>query len=396
MSGVEQLLGALDNAVLAGDAAVLATVVRVEGSAYRRPGARMLITALGQTQGTLSGGCLESEVARTAFWLTEQGPALRSYSTSDETEDGEVAVSFGLGCNGKVHILFERVNGESAGLLLGALRTQQRDGQARAVATVITASACLGERLLWSAEGAVSSGQLPDSLQAGLSAPLQQAIAERRSSLHYLEQDAQVLQVLVEYLPPARRLVVFGGGHDAQPLVRMARLLGWQVTVIDSRAHFARASRFPEADSVLLGTLDNSFNPGPLLQGAAVAVMTHSLQQDAHWLQCALASGALYIGQLGPRERTERLLSEMPALPAPALARLHYPVGLDLGGDTPESVAMAILAEMTAVLNGRQGGMLKARTAAIHDASPIYHHQDAGSSASPVLLSTSESPLNVE
>ncbi len=393
MSGVEQLLGALDSAALAGDAAVLATVVRVEGSAYRRPGARMLITALGQTEGTLSGGCLESEVARTAFWLTEQGPALRSYSTSDEAEDGEVAVSFGLGCNGKVHILFERVSAESACSLLEALRTQQRDGQARAVATVITDSAWLGERLLWSVDG-VSSGQLlSSSLQVALSAPLQQAIAERRSSLHYLEQSGQVLQVLVEYLPPARRLVVFGGGHDAQPLVRMARLLGWQVSVIDSRAHFARASRFPEADSVLLGALDDSFDPAPLLQDAAVVIMTHSLQQDAHWLHCALASDARYIGQLGPRERTERLLSEMPAVPTQALSSLYYPVGLDLGGDTPESVAMAILSEMTAVLNGRQGGMLKTRAAAIHDAAPVYHHQvDAAIRASADPLPTSEIP----
>jgi len=389
MSGVEQLLGALDSAVQAGDAAVLATVVRVEGSAYRRPGARMLITALGQTEGTLSGGCLESEVARTAFWLTEQGPALRSYSTSDDAEDGEVAVSFGLGCNGKVHILFERVSSPSARLLLQALRVQQRDGQARAVATVITASPWLGERLLWPA-AAEATGELPPPLQRKLAPALQQAIAQRCTSLHYLQQGEQALQVLVEYLPPARRLVVCGGGHDAQPLVRMARLLGWQVTVIDSRAHFARASRFPDADSVLLGSLDGSFDPLPLMQDAAVAIMTHSLQQDAYWLACALRSGAPYVGQLGPRERTQRLLSDMTDLPPQALERLHYPIGLDLGGDTPEAVAMAILSEMTAVLNGRRGGMLKARAAAIHDASPVYHHAEASSAVSADPLPTYE------
>jgi xanthine dehydrogenase accessory factor len=392
MSGVEQLLGALDSAVLADDAAVLATVVRVEGSAYRRPGARMLITALGQTEGTLSGGCLESEVARTAFWLTEQGSALRSYSTSDEAEDGEVAVSFGLGCNGKVHILFERVSAESACLLLEALRAQQRDGQARAVATVITPSPYLGERLLWSGAGGVS-GQLPAHLRPALAGALQQAIARRCTSLHCLDQGGKALQVLVEYLPPVRRLVVFGGGHDAQPVVRMARLLGWQVTVIDSRAHFARASRFPEAHSVLLGALDDSFNPAALLQEAAVVIMTHSLQQDAHWLDCALRSDAVYIGQLGPRERTERLLGDLAPVSDQARTRLYYPVGLDLGGDTPESVAMAMLSEMTAVLNGRQGGMLKARTAAIHDAAPVYYHQaDADSSAPAAPLSANEIP----
>lgn len=392
MAGSETLLRAADAALTQDDDAVLATVVKVEGSAYRRPGARMLISSLGQTEGTISGGCLESEVARTAWWLTEQGPALRIYSTADEEQDGDVAVSFGLGCNGKVHILFERLQAPAGRLLLDGLRAVQADAQGRALATVVSGTEALGQRLLLQADGTLQ-GQLPSAaLQAQVAAALHMALAQRSTSLHCFHQTQGEVQVLVEYLAPARRLLVFGGGHDAQPLVRMAKLLGWQVSLIDSRAHFARSNRFPEADSVQLGQLDDSFDPLPLLQGAAVAIMTHSLQQDAHWLACALRSEAVYIGQLGPRDRTERLLREIPAnaIAAQALQRLHYPIGLDLGADNPEAVAMAILAEMTAVLNGREGGMLKRRGAAIHDL-PATHYHQIGAETAPqtvTLLST--------
>jgi len=387
MAGFEALLRAVAAAAAQDEDAVLATVVKVEGSAYRRPGARMLISALGQTDGTISGGCLESEVARTAWWLTEQGPALRIYSTSDEEQDGDVAVSFGLGCNGKVHVLFERMHASAGRLLLDGLRAVQADGQGRALATLVSSTDTLGQRLLLTADGAVQGQLSSAALQAQVATALQTALVQRSTSLHCFQQAQGEVQVLVEYLAPARRLLVFGGGHDAQPLVRMAKLLGWQVSVIDSRAHFARSSRFPEADSVLLGQLDDSFDPLPLLQGAAVAIMTHSLQQDAHWLACALRSEATYIGQLGPRDRTERLLRDIPpqAISAQALERLHYPIGLDLGADNPESVAMAILAEMTAVLNGREGGMLKRRRAAIHDLPATHYHQaDAHVASQPV------------
>ena len=177
----------------------------------------------------------------------------------------------------------------------------------------------------------------------------------------------------MEYLPPVRRLVVFGAGHDAQPLVRMAKLLGWHVTIIDGRSHFARAERFPDADQVLVGDVEQPFAYRELVRGAAVAVMTHSLVQDAHWLQGVLHSEPCYVGQLGPRERTERLLAGIHEQQGelPGLACLHYPIGLDLGGDTPESVAMAMLAEIQAVLNGRNGGSLRFRSASIHDSDPV-------------------------
>ncbi|HFH3921499.1 XdhC family protein [Pseudomonas aeruginosa] len=380
MSGLNTLLDALLAEREAGREAVLATVVKVEGSAYRRPGARMLVSRFGRPEGTISGGCLEAEVAKKAWWLTEAGPALRSYSTAEADDASEEALSFGLGCNGKVHVLFERLPAGPCALVDALLSVRDRQ-QPAAIATVIASSGAaaprLGERLCLM-PGQEAAGELLRSvLVEQISADLQQTLLRGKSSRGLYPNGLGEVEVLLEYLPPVRRLVIFGAGHDAQPLVRMAKLLGWHVTVIDGRAHFARAERFAEADQVLVGDVEQPFDYHELVRGAAVAVMTHSLVQDAHWLQGVLHSEPCYVGQLGPRERTERLLAgihEQLAKPQdelPGLECLHYPIGLDLGGDTPESVAMAVLAEIQAVLNGRNGGSLRFRSASIHDSDPV-------------------------
>ncbi|AMA36902.1 TPA: XdhC family protein [Pseudomonas aeruginosa] len=380
MSGLNTLLDALLSEREAGREAVLATVVKVEGSAYRRPGARMLVSRFGRPEGTISGGCLEAEVAKKAWWLTEAGPALRSYSTAEADDASEEALSFGLGCNGKVHVLFERLPAGPCALVDALLSVRDRQ-QPAAIATVIVSSGAaaprLGERLCLM-PGQEAAGELLRSvLVEQISADLQQTLLRGKSSRGLYPNGLGEVEVLLEYLPPVRRLVIFGAGHDAQPLVRMAKLLGWHVTVIDGRAHFARAERFAEADQVLVGDVEQPFDYHELVRGAAVAVMTHSLVQDAHWLKGVLHSEPCYVGQLGPRERTERLLAgihEQLAKPQdelPGLECLHYPIGLDLGGDTPESVAMAVLAEIQAVLNGRNGGSLRFRSASIHDSDPV-------------------------
>ena len=380
MSGLNTLLDALLAEREAGREAVLATVVKVEGSAYRRPGARMLVSRFGRPEGTISGGCLEAEVAKKAWWLTEAGPALRSYSTAEADDASEEALSFGLGCNGKVHVLFERLPAGPCALVDALLSVRDRQ-QPAAIATVIVSSGAaaprLGERLCLM-PGQEAAGELLRSvLVEQISADLQQTLLRGKSSRGLYPNGLGEVEVLLEYLPPVRRLVIFGAGHDAQPLVRMAKLLGWHVTVIDGRAHFARAERFAEADQVLVGDVEQPFDYHELVRGAAVAVMTHSLVQDAHWLKGVLHSEPCYVGQLGPRERTERLLAgihEQLAKPQdelPGLECLHYPIGLDLGGDTPECVAMAVLAEIQAVLNGRNGGSLRFRSASIHDSDPV-------------------------
>jgi xanthine/CO dehydrogenase XdhC/CoxF family maturation factor len=365
MSGLNELLQAIDAAAQAGEETILATVVKVEGSAYRRPGARMLIPLHGRTVGTVSGGCLEQDLAKKAWWLTDSGePLVRRYSTgaTEDEDDEQNALTFGLGCNGTVFVLLERLRAKSPAPAIELLRRVRDRQQPAAMATVIgtsrNAGVRVGERLLSDTEASLRSPHLTDAIRHDL----HKALAQKKSSKRLYTDARGEVEVFIEYLAPPPRLLIFGAGHDAQPLVRMAKLLDWHVTVVDSRSHFARAERFPQADAVVFASLDNPFDLCPLIDGAAVAVMTHSYRQDRHWLGLALQASPAYLGQLGPRERTERLLAEI----GPGASALHYPMGLDLGGDAPQSVALAILAEMTAVMNQRQGGMLRHRSKPIH------------------------------
>lgn len=366
MSGLNELLQAIDTAARQGEETILATVVKVEGSAYRRPGARMLIPIHGRTVGTVSGGCLEQDLAKKAWWLTDSGePVVRRYSTgaTEDEDDEQSTLTFGLCCNGTVFVMLERLRAKSPAPAIDLLRRVRDSQQPAAMATVIAssrdASARVGDRLLSDTEGSLRNLQLNSAMRRGLHKTLMQ----KKSSIRLYSNARGEVEVFFEYIAPPPRLVIIGASHDAQPLVRMAKLLDWHVSVIDSRSHFARAERFPQADAVILASLDNPFDLAPLIDGAAVAVMTHSYRQDRHWLGLALQAAPAYIGQLGPKERTERLLAQI----GTSTSALHYPMGLDLGGDAPQSVALAILAEMTAVMNQRQGGMLR------HRGKPIHH-----------------------
>jgi len=365
MSGLNDLLHAIDTAAQTGEETILATVVKVEGSAYRRPGARMLIPLHGHTVGTVSGGCLEQDLAKKAWWLTDSGePVVRRYSTgaTEDEDDEQSALTFGLGCNGTVFVMLERLPVITPNPAITLLRQVRDSQQPAAMATVIAtsrnASARVGDRVLSDSDDRLRNQPLNNAIRNDL----RKTLAEKKSSLRLYTDARGEVEVFFEYIAAPARLVIFGAGHDAQPLVRMAKLLDWHVTVIDSRSHFARPERFPQADAVIFANLDNPFDLHPLVDGAAVAVMTHSYRQDRHWLGQLLQAAPAYIGQLGPKERTERLLAEI----GPGTSALHYPMGLDLGSDAPQSVALSILAEMTAVLNQRQGGMLRHRVKPIH------------------------------
>lgn len=379
MSDLYSLLDAVDQASSANIDAVLATVVKVEGSAYRRPGARMLIPLYGQTVGTISGGCLEQELAKKAWWLTESGGAVvRRYSTAapeeENADDEDAALTFGLGCNGTVHVLLERHETGKKSLLIDVLQRVKASGQPAALATVIAAGrksrVRIGARMGLASSMNPCEGIYCQAFEHTLRGDLHSTLEGKKSSLMIYGRGADEVEVFLEYIAPQRRLVIFGAGHDAQPLVRFARDLNWHVTVVDGRAHFARPVRFPGANQVIVAPIDEPFNFSSVVDGAAVVIMTHSYRQDRHWLENVLKCSPSYVGQLGPRERTERLLDEMGVLACPpgVLPGLHYPIGLDLGGDTPASVALAIVGEITAYLNERSGGMLKYRNTTIHQA----------------------------
>lgn len=311
-----------------GGEALLATVVGVSGSTYRRPGARMLLSREGRLAGSVSGGCLEGDILQKAWWRTERGAAIVTYDSTDADED--VVWGFGLGCNGVVQVLLERVSPERPGPL-DALASVVRERHPQRIVTVIASN-----------DPAVPLGTAP----AGWTPP----------------GNVTVFQETVQ--PPAP-LVIFGAGQDALPLVRQAKELGWHVTVADTRGTRARPERFPLADSVCLGWPD-----GEIDERTAAVVMTHNYPDDRRVLESLLLSPAGYIGQLGPRVRTERLLAEMAddglVITEEMRSRLHAPIGLDLGADNPEEIALSIVAEIQAARTGRSGEYLRNRRAPLH------------------------------
>ena len=323
---------------LASDEICLATVVAREGSAYRRPGARMLLTSSGLRAGTVSGGCLEAEIAKKAWWLTEKGPSIQRYSSFFDDDND---MPYGLGCGGTVIVLLER--GEAAAQHLEALRRSVEDRTESVIVTRIDQG---------------SPGTLLVLNESG------DVVYERNVGADVTRLAHEVLRTgkpahadgcFVELVSPPPSLLVIGAGDDAQPLVEFAAAMDWHVVVADDRSSLARAERFPGAAAV------HSMDAGLAHAGpeTAAVIMSHSYEQDRKALSVLLARDIKYIGILGPRLRTERLVADIaPALeltPAECMARLHTPVGLDLGGHSPASIALSIAAELQAIFSGREG-----------------------------------------
>ena len=293
--------------------AVLATVVATRGSVYRRPGARMLLTRDRWLAGSISGGCLEGDLVSTAFTRTEDGPVVATY---DASAPDDVLLGFGLGCNGAVDVLMQRLPEDG-----GALAILERVLQTRETARL---------SLFTDGNYETSSPNFP-------------------AKTNYLERGSALLVETLE-APPA--LTIFGAGHDAIPLARTAVALGWHTTVVDARSSYAKAERFPGATVRHVRAVD----PVKLEKGSAVVLMTHSFANDSAILQW-LPEGLGYVGVLGPLHRTERLMQGQ------SREDLYAPVGLDLGADGPDEIALAIVAEILAVRKGRAAGHLRGRTA---------------------------------
>lgn len=346
------------------DEAVLATVVHVRGSAYRRPGARMLILPGGQRVGTISGGCLEGDVARKAWWYTAGGqPSLRIYDTSS----GDDAVwEFGLGCNGVIQLLLERLSHASAQQALSFAESCRHSGLGGVIAVVIRAAAgsamAPGDRLFAGQDGS-RCGPLV-SRWPELSAHIEDTRRQRASRLVGLPD----CEVFVEWIAPPHPLVVFGAGHDAIPLSALASQLGWAVTVADARPAYATRARFPQANQVVVMNPDHLLDGIEMGRDTAVVLMTHNIVQDGRLLREILPARPRYLGLLGPARRAERIFQDL------GLDRadfdIHAPIGLDIGATTPEGIALSIVSEIQAELAKRPGMRLRHRRSPIHAPAP--------------------------
>lgn len=299
----------------------LATVTRIVGSAYRRPGAKLLIEEGGAVQGGVSGGCLEEDVRQIGLKVIETGRTrLRHYATGD---DEDTVWGLGLGCNGEVDIVIEPVGPD--------------------------------QLALWE--------RVRERLQGDAPFALVHAVEEGGPGRVTLEGDAGPdARVFVERLTPPPRLLVCGAGDDARPLAATASASGFRVLVADHRGAYLTAARFPAARALLsMRPTDDTALPAD--RDTYAVVMTHSLDRDTEWVRRLLATDVPYVGVLGPRVRTQGILAKLGASDSP---RVFGPVGLDLGADGPEQVAISIVAELLSVWSGHELRHLREREAAVH------------------------------
>ncbi len=328
-------LQAIVRALTEGPAAetVLATLVTVEGSSYRRPGARLLVRADGTRLGSISGGCLEEDVLIRAREVLATGRA--QAVVYDTTAENDLVWGVGLGCHGVVRVLLEKL-----------------PPRPRWAATLAENFAARRTTMLDVEHDQTDPALLGTRLAAAKPAPAR--------------------GVFRETIAPPTALFIYGAGDDAQPLARLAHELGWRVTIGDPRAAFATAARFPMAAALVVAPAAELVARTAPDAASLAVVMTHHYVHDVPLLRELLPLPLAYLGLLGPRKRAERILDDLArdglAVSAERRAGLHAPVGLDLGADAPEQVALAIVAEMQAVLGGRNARPLRERSRPIHSA----------------------------
>ena len=347
--------------------AVLATLVDVKGSGYRLAGARMLIDESGNSIGTVSGGCLEADIRERADEVRRSGsPTVVSYDT---TKSDSSVFGLGMGCRGVVRVLLESTRNNEA---LDFIRTCFARRENGAITTLIsntsTVDLRLGSKTFMGDGGRAYRKTFAElnGLSTSVARDAATALGENRSRSIVYPDQAGSLEFFHEVINPPTAMLIFGAGHDAIPLARFVALLGWKISVIDHRPAFADAARFPDADEVIVARPETI--PDALLNdpNSVAVVMNHNFDADLAAVRRLLGSTCRYIGVLGPKERTGKILDELGVEPNSS-QNIYGPVGLDIGASTPEGIALAIVAEIQAVLAGRSGGFLKYRQAPIYD-----------------------------
>ena len=373
MKEISEILKAHSQAKATGKKTALATVVKVEGSSYRQPGARMLVTEDGLLTGAISGGCLEGDALRKALLsIHQQQNKLITYNTSNE-DDSEVGLQ--LGCNGIVHILFEYIDDAVENNPIQLLQQLEFERKDAVVATVFSLKRQAAQQgtLLFYREN--ETPIYANNTALNILEDVKQALNIKATVVRQLH-DEQENEVLADYINPPVSLVIVGAGNDVQPLVKMTSLLGWEITIGEGRATHATKKRFPEAKNVFV------VKPEQLLENISIdaqtyfVLITHNYKYDLAVLKLLVQTNCNYIGILGPKTKLNRMLDDLNSegiqLTEEKLTTIYGPVGLDLGAETAEEIALSIVAEIKAVMSGKQGVSLKYKTEKIHSSTHTY------------------------
>jgi len=331
----------------------VATVVQTWGSSPRQVGAKMAVIASGMLCGSVSGGCVEAAVVETAFKVLQHGqPKLLHFGVAEET-----AWDVGLACGGTIEVFVKRLDTS----LLEEVQRGLASEQTFAVVTVIQGAAeLLGRDLVIRGDGTLTGMPLGDGLDTLSQQATQTAIAAGQSQRVMVTENPP-LELFIDVFTPEPELVIIGGVHIAVALTNIAKVLGYRTTIIDPRTVFGNEHRFPHADRLMQTFPDSALAEIRLTPRHAVVSLSHDPKLDDPAVRIALHSPAFYVGALGSKatqqRRREKLIAE--GMLPDQLARLHGPVGLDLGGRTPEELALAIMAEIVAVRNARTKAIIE-------------------------------------
>ncbi|MBU2924274.1 XdhC family protein [Colwellia sp. 1_MG-2023] len=305
---------------------VLATVIETDGSSYRKQGAMMFINSLGQYFGLLSGGCLEAEIMLKARKCWDTG---NNYIVCyDMRDEDDLSWQLGIGCGGMVKILLQPITQTSNWLQLEKLQ-----------ASLLAKQSCIYKQ-------SISESSPENTLTL--------------FNDHHLTTESLLTTEgkFIHHIKPAPSITIFGGGIDAVPVVKMAKILGWSITVIDERVNYARGIHFSDVDSIIRQPLTELTKEACLAHTDVIVIMTHNVKLDAKALQFVQGSKAKFVGLLGPTHRTKKVLDEANLSSQQLSTPLSNPVGLNIGGELPESIALSILSEAHAVLEGKSGQTL--------------------------------------
>jgi xanthine dehydrogenase accessory factor len=372
MKEICDIIAAFERAGRAGKRSALATVVHVDGSSYRRPGARMLVTDDGELTGAISGGCLEGDALQKAmFALHRRTSMLVTYDTTDE-DDAKLGAQ--LGCNGVIQVLFEPIDPEDRKNPIELLKIITAVRQYAVLITLFSLKDKRGPQLgtcvLLKRAELISGGKEDGDLREVLRQDALRVMSEKVSAFRNYVSSAHDLTAFIEFVPPPVSIVVIGAGNDVIPLVKMADVLGWKTTVVDGRPNLARPERFTPSCQVLVSKPESVLEQITIDEETVVLLMTHNYNYDLAMLRALIPRKVTYIGSLGPRAKLDRMLDEIRdegiTVSAGQLEHLYGPSGLEIGAETPEEIALSILAEIKAVFAKKTGGSLRENENVIH------------------------------
>ena len=372
MKEIREIINAYNKARINEKRLALATLVHLNGSSYRRPGARMIVDEEGQLTGAISGGCLEGDALRKAvFCIHTQIPKLVVYDTSDE-EDATIGIQ--LGCSGIIQVLFEPIDENDPlnpiELLKKAIHKRQNTVLVTLYAPQIKKGDTVGTSMLLEDSGEFHNNSTFQFVPETLMQDIKETLTIKKSSFKSYNLNDDTFSAFLSFISPPISLVIVGAGNDAIPLQSIAETLGWEVTIVDGRHTYAKVERFSSACQIIVSKPEKVLQQIPIDEKTVFVLMTHNYNYDYAILKALLSKNAPYIGALGPKKKLDNMITDLKAenifLNERQKNILYGPVGLEIGAETPAEIALSITAEIMSVMNNKKGGSLRNLVTEIH------------------------------